>query len=110
MVIWLLRSAFHCLELITLAQTICTNKSYLPYLSLSNFINYYNAHLLGTDHKGVRAQNADRTSFVPSVKCLHSHYAHYRSQDDTEGSKTVINMVGKWTHELLIEQFPDLVV
>ena len=64
----------------------------------------------GTDHKGVRAQNADRTNYVPSVKCLHSHYAHYRSQDDTEESKAVINMVGKWTHELLVEQFPDLVV
>jgi len=76
--------------------------------SMKDILQY--SGVAGTDHKGVRAQNADRTSFVPSVKCLHSHYAHYRSQDDTEGSKAVINMVGKWTHELLIEQFPDLVV
>lgn len=76
--------------------------------SMKDILEY--SGVAGTDHKGVRAQNADRTSFVPSVKCLHSHYAHYRSQDDTEGSKAVINMVGKWTHELLIEQFPDLVV
>ena len=76
--------------------------------SMKDILQY--SGVAGTDHKGVRAQNADRDSYVPSVKCLHSHYAHYRSQDDTEGSKVVINMVGKWTHELLIEQFPDLVV
>lgn len=77
--------------------------------SMKDILQY--SGVAGTDHKGVRVQNADRTNFVPSVKCLHSHYAHYRSQDDTEGkSDVVINMVGKWTHELLIEQFPDLVI
>ena len=76
--------------------------------SMKDILQY--SGVAGTDHKGVRAQNADRESYVPSVKCLHSHYAHYRSQNDTEGSEAVINMVGKWTHELLIEQFPDLVI
>lgn len=58
---------------------------------------------------------------VPSVKCLHSHYAHYRSQltslqssentrDDDIYGKIVLNMVGQWTHESLLESFPGLML
>jgi len=58
---------------------------------------------------------------VPSVKCLHSHYAHYRSQltslhfskiarDDDRDGKIVLNMVGQWTHESLLEGFPGLLI
>lgn len=39
--------------------------------------------------------------FEPCIKCLHSHYAHYRSGGG-------INTVGKWVGELLLEEFPDL--
>jgi len=38
---------------------------------------------------------------IPSIKCLHAHYAHYRSGGN-------LNIVGEWTHDLLREQFPDL--
>lgn len=39
--------------------------------------------------------------FEPCVKCLHSHYAHYRSGGN-------LNVVGKWTDDMLREQFPEL--
>ena len=39
--------------------------------------------------------------FEPCIKCLHSHYAHYRSGGE-------INIVGKWVGELLLKEFPDL--
>ena len=66
----------------------------------------------GTDHRWVGPGEV----FVPSVKCLHSHYAHYRSQlsssntgHDGDG-RVVLNMVGKWTHELLLECFPEILL
>ena len=66
----------------------------------------------GTDHRWVGPGGV----FVPSVKCLHSHYAHYRSQlsssntgHDGDG-RVVLNMVGKWTHELLLESFPEILL
>jgi hypothetical protein len=66
----------------------------------------------GTDHRWVGPGEV----FVPSVKCLHSHYAHYRSQlsrsHDGHGGdgRVVLNMVGKWTHELLLECFPEILL
>ena len=39
--------------------------------------------------------------FGPTIKCLHCHYAHYRSGGTG-------NVVGRWTDELLREEFPDL--
>ena len=81
----------------------------------------YHSGVAGTDHKGLREQNADKIdNFVPSVKCMHSHYAHYRSQlakyianggskDEEIGVEIAWNLVGKWTHELLLS-FPDLVL
>jgi hypothetical protein len=74
----------------------------------------------GTDHHsgGGESGGGGETTSVPSVKCLHSHYAHYRSQlsryndagDDDDDRKVVLNMVGKWTHELLMECFPDILL
>lgn len=76
----------------------------------------------GTNHRicyGGGQELGDNS--VPSVKCLHSHYAHYRSQltsllfskiarnDDRDG-KVVLNMVGQWTHESLLEGFPGLLI
>lgn len=54
---------------------------------------------------------ARRKSPLPSVKCLHAHYAHYRSQIsslDNAKEGMSINLVGKWTHELLVERFRDI--
>lgn len=39
--------------------------------------------------------------FEPCIKCLHSHYAHYRSGGE-------MNVVGKWVGDLLLEEFHDL--
>ena len=80
--------------------------------SMREMIQY--SGVAGTDHRRLRDntdeddKNEDSSLYVPSVKCLHSHYAHYRSQK--EGRSAVINIVGKWTHELLIEEFPDLII
>lgn len=66
----------------------------------------------GADHRRLRetvdSDNIDASLYVPSVKCLHSHYAHFRSQKESEN--TVVNIVGKWTHELLMEGFPFLLL
>jgi hypothetical protein len=64
-----------------------------------------------------------RTSKRPSIKCLHSHYAHYRGQmgkhslqgneiEDSEGGNIIdnINIVGLWVDELLTQEFPDLIL
>ena len=65
----------------------------------------------GADWRG--GANDDGVPFVPSVKCLHSHYAHYRSQlaqpiDRAEGETRVLNLVGQWTHQLLLERCPEI--
>jgi hypothetical protein len=76
----------------------------------------------GTDHRRLREKDNDNDNdddddkrkdtslYVPSVKCLHSHYAHYRSQKERSDDNTVINIIGKWTHDILTEEFPDLVL
>jgi hypothetical protein len=46
----------------------------------------------GTDYREVR---------VPNIKCLHAHYAHYRSSANG-------NIVGQWVHELLVKEGTDL--
>lgn len=81
--------------------------------SMREMIQY--SGVAGTDHRRLReSDDEDKKNndsyllFVPSVKCLHSHYAHYRSQGEDETA--VINIVGKWTHELLLEEFPDLII
>jgi hypothetical protein len=42
-------------------------------------------------------------SFLPAIKCLHAHYADYRS---SAGQGRTENPVGRMVHELLVEQFP----
>ena len=65
--------------------------------------------------RGSNSRKSGSRSPLPSVKCLHAHYAHYRSQISSinNGSKIereqmAINIVGKWTHEQLMERFPDI--
>jgi hypothetical protein len=43
-------------------------------------------------------------SFLPSIKCLHAHYADYRSA----GQGRTQNPVGRMVHDLLAEQFPSV--
>lgn len=68
----------------------------------------------GTDYKGQKQEFAvDESLFVPSVKCLHSHYAHYRSQLSSDANKSLdseLNVVGAWTHELLLDKFPSIIL
>jgi len=65
----------------------------------------------GADHRGIRRNEDGDVKFkVPGVKCLHGHYAHYRSQVAGGVGDGEVNLVGKWTHELLCEKFPDLVL
>lgn len=45
------------------------------------------------------------------IKCLHAHYAHYRSQrENTSGCDYPLNIVGQWIHKLLQERHDDLVL
>jgi hypothetical protein len=83
--------------------------------SMKDILQY--SGVAGTDHRGLRESIAlDRENFIASVKCLHSHYAHYRSQLSrfnkmrSENRGLAVNMVGQWTHELLLEHFPDMVL
>ena len=82
--------------------------------SMRDMIRY--SGVAGTDYKGQKQTDAtwnDNEPFVPYVKCLHSHYAHYRSQLSPDAANNIDckpNIVGLWTHKLLQEKFPDLVL
>ena len=80
----------------------------------------------GTEYKVFEESN------IPSIKCLHAHYGHYRAQiakekslpsddslsldgissnHDLEGkSGRTINIVGQWVDELLQSEYPDLIL
>jgi len=77
-------------------------------------------------HSGVAGTNITRKSvsdgegksqllFVPSIKCLHAHYADYRSTSLSSPTtvncgRTVLNPVGLLVHEILLEKFPSLIL
>jgi hypothetical protein len=44
---------------------------------------------------------------VASIKCLHAHYAHFRSTMESDCS---CNPVGEMIHSTLEKAFPDLVL
>ncbi len=44
----------------------------------------------------------------PSIKCLHAHYAHYRSQIENPECDYNLNIVGEWIHAELLNQNVDL--
>ena len=48
----------------------------------------------------------DDEPWVPPIKCLHAHYAQYRSTMDSPNCTQ--NPVGELVHEQLLVQFPDL--
>ena len=59
----------------------------------------------GTNFTIHNDEGEDGGPFVASIKCLHAHYAHYRS---TMMSERTQNPVGEMIHERLEEEFPHL--
>lgn len=68
---------------------------------------------LETEHEGMRSMLQDsgvagtdyRITEIPNIKCLHAQYAHYRSS-----CSSCSNLVGGWVHDLLQEEFSDLIL
>ena len=75
--------------------------------------------IAGTEYKVFEESN------IPSIKCLHAHYGHYRAQIAKEKllssddnllpnaigkSGATINIVGQWVDELLRSEYPDLIL
>mmetsp|Transcript_1217 Transcript_1217/g.1721 ORF Transcript_1217/g.1721 Transcript_1217/m.1721 type:complete len:286 (+) Transcript_1217:54-911(+) len=80
---------------------------------MRNMIRY--SGIAGTDYSKFVVTNDINgcTEMNPSIKCLHAHYAHYRSQcaaSNHKKSQPNMNIVGEWVHELLIENFPSLIL
>jgi hypothetical protein len=58
---------------------------------------------------GISGSNLTLTEeglIFPAIKCLHAHYAHYRSTRDVIGYE--VNPVGEMIQEQLKQEFPDL--
>ena len=47
-------------------------------------------------------------STFPTLKCLHTHYAHFRST--TLDDSPVFNPVGAKVHDILMDQYPALIL
>lgn len=52
---------------------------------------------------------------VASIKCLHAHYAHYRSQigsldgrNMSDSNDEGINIVGEMVHDILLEEYDGI--
>jgi hypothetical protein len=60
--------------------------------------------IAGTNTTALTTQN--NGSKQPAIKCLHAHYADYRSAGQGQGQRQTENPVGRMVHELLAEQFP----
>lgn len=61
-------------------------------------------------YSGIAGSNLTATTTdggTPAVKCLHTHYAHYRS---ATSPPMIINPVGARVHEILRKEYPDLVL
>ena len=66
-----------------------------------------NSGVAGTDWKR-------KDEGAPSIKCLHAHYAHFRSAKEGYGNGNGnkhyhqnINIIGEWTHQLLLNEGVD---
>lgn len=60
------------------------------------------------ESSGIAGSNLTLPS--PTVKCLHTHYAHFRSVTTAATHNGVVNPVGARVHELLVELDPSLVL
>jgi hypothetical protein len=64
--------------------------------------------IAGTNTATLTTQNKDGSK-QPAIKCLHAHYADFRSTADGHlGQRQTENPVGRMVHELLAEQFPSV--
>jgi hypothetical protein len=64
--------------------------------------------IAGTNTTALSTQNDG--SKQPAIKCLHAHYADFRSERSSagQGQRQTENPVGRMVHELLAEQFPSV--
>ena len=65
--------------------------------------------IAGTDFKSFDPKSSD-APVKASIKCLHAHYAHYRSQLENKECDYPLNIVGQWTHEILGQRNKDLIL
>ena len=67
--------------------------------------------IAGTDFKSFSpTDDPHNPAAKASIKCLHAHYAHYRSQIEKNECDYPINVVGQWTHEILKERNEGLIL
>lgn len=57
-------------------------------------------------YSGIAGGNTTSGSSLPYVKCLHTHYAHFRSSEGSDLKE--LNPVGEIVHQLLKECYPSL--
>ncbi len=78
---------------------------------MTNMVKY--SGIAGTDFKSF-APNVDDPNHAaekPSIKCLHAHYAHYRSQiENVDGCDYPLNIIGEWIHEILQQRNDGLIL
>lgn len=60
-------------------------------------------HML--EFSGIAGGNV--TLFARAIKCLHSHYAHFRSVDTTCNQ---VNPIGSRVHDILAREYPSLIL
>jgi Protein of unknown function (DUF501) len=64
--------------------------------------------IAGTDY--LATTNPDGILESVSIKCLHTHYAHFRSTTDLElpDASGPENPIGRMVHDMLLTQFPSV--
>jgi len=102
-----------------LGRTMETNKEYE---NSSSSFKSSTAILEMIQCSGISGSDLSNKEKLPSVKCLHAHYAHYRSccsssspssqkkKGELYDYQVCPNIIGKWTHDLLQEHYPDLIL
>jgi len=81
----------------------------LQYERMTEMVRY--SGVAGTDFKPFApSDDADHTPVKASIKCLHAHYAHYRSQIENKECDYPLNIVGEWTHAILKEKNSGLIL
>lgn len=68
-----------------------------PSAKIERYVRY--SGIAGTNYNDFILSNGDVDKI--SIKCLHTHYAHYRSQLENNDYDYPLNIIGQWTHELL---------
>lgn len=68
-----------------------------PSTKIEHYARY--SGIAGTNYSDFILSNGEIDKI--SIKCLHTHYAHYRSQLENDKCDYPLNIIGQWTHELL---------